>query len=122
MNTKGIIISGVILTIGIGALYIWLERKKKPEPELREEPKEKEEKPRTPELLLKKLVEEILEKNEWKNERDFLSILSKHYVFESPEVTWLNYLPICQEDLLECLNELGYLEEYEKGLEERYRR
>ena len=120
MNTKGIIISGVILTIGIGALYIWLERKKKPEPELREEPKEEEEKPRTPELLLKKLVEEILEKDEWRNERDFLSILSKRYVFESPEVTWLDYLPICQEDLFECLNELGYLEEYEKGLEERY--
>ena len=135
MKTKGIIVASVALTIRIGVLYFWLDRKKeRPEDKLKieEEPKltykdndNNEQpgwKPKTPEALLRGLIQEILKENVWKNERDFLSTLTKRYVIYAPEVGWLDYLPLNQEDLLECLNELGCLDEYEGELERRYRK
>ena len=129
MKTKGIIVASVTLTIGVGVLYFWLDRRestkkinnKPEEPEIIENEKPGW-KPNTPEALLRELIQEILEENIWKNEREFLSTLSKRYVICAPEVGWLDYLPLNQEDLLECLNELGCLDEYEGELERRYRK
>ena len=133
MKTKGIIVASVALTIGIGVLYFWLDRKKeRPEDKLKieEEPKltytdnveQPGWKPKTPEALLRGLILEILEGDNWKNERDFLSTLTKLYIKEAPEIKWVDYLPMNQEDLLEKMNEFGCLEEYEIELEARYRR
>ena len=133
MKTKGIIVASVALTIGIGVLYFWLDRKKeRPEDKLKteEEPKltymdnveQPGWKPKTPEALLKKLILEILEGDNWKNERDFLSTLTKLYIKEAPEIKWVDYLPMNQEDLLEKMNEFGCLDEYEGELERRYRK
>ena len=122
MKTKGIIVAGVALTIGIGALYFWLERKKE-RIDIKPEPKEQPGwKPKTPEALLKKLILDILEGNEWKNERNFLSTLTKLYIKGAPEIGWIDYLPMNQEDLLEKMNELGCLEGYEIELEARYKK
>lgn len=131
MKTKGIIVTSVALTIGIGAIYFWLDRKKE-----RSEEKQKQEpkltykdnveqpgwKPKTPEALLRGLIQEILKENVWKNEREFLSTLSKLYIKEAPEIRWVDYLPMNQEDLLERLEELDYLDEYERELEKRYQK
>lgn len=133
MKTKGIIVASVALTVGITALYFWLNQKKeRPEEKLKIEGEPKltymdnvEQpgwKPKTPEALLKKLILEILEGDNWKNERDFLSTLTKFYIKEAPEIYWVDYLPMNQEDLLDCLNELGCLDEYEGELERRYRK
>lgn len=112
---KNIIIGSLLLTsIGVG---IWFIRKKK-----KEQIKEEEQKPRTPEMLIVNLVKNILEEGKWKNERDFLSILTKQYIKESPDISWIDYLPVCQEDLLEKLNDLGLLDQYEVELEERYKK
>ena len=132
MKTKGIIVASVALTIGIGVLYFWLDRRestkkidnKPEEPKLTymdnvEQPGWK---PRTPEILLKKLIQEILKENVWKNERDFLSTLTKLYIKEAPEICWVDYLPMNQEDLLEKMNEFECLTEYEIELERRYRK
>ena len=129
MNTKGIIIVGVTLTLGTAAIYFWLDRRKstkkidnKPE-EPKPEIKDNEQpvwKPKTPEALLRGLILEILKENVWKNERDFLSTLTKLYIKEAPEIKWIDYLPMNQEDLLERMNELGCLDEYEVELERRY--
>ena len=129
MNTKGIIIVGVTLTLGTAAIYFWLDRRKstkkidnKPE-EPKPEIKDNEQpvwKPKTPEALLRGLILEILKENVWKNERDFLSTLTKLYIKEAPEIKWIDYLPMNQEDLLEKMNELGCLDEYEGELERRY--
>ena len=129
MNTKGIIIVGVTLTLGTAAIYFWLDRKKltkkidnKPE-EPKPEIKDNEQpvwKPKTPEALLRGLILEILKENVWKNERDFLSTLTKLYIKKAPEIKWIDYLPMNQEDLLEKMNELGCLDEYEVELERRY--
>ena len=123
MKTKGIIVASVALTIGISAIYFWLDRKK----EKTEEPEiiENEQpgwKPKTPEALLRGLIQEILKENVWKNERDFLSTLTKLYIKEAPEIKWVDYLPMNQEDLLEKMNGFGCLTEYEIELEARYRR
>ena len=135
MKTKGIIVASVALTIGIGVLYFWLDRKKeRPEDKLKieEEPKltykdndNNEQpgwKPKTPEALLRGLIQEILKENVWKNERDFLSTLTKLYIKEAPEIKWVDYLPMNQEELLEKMNEFGCLDEYEGELERRYRK
>ena len=133
MKTKGIIVASVALTIGIGVLYFWLDRKKeRPEDKLKTEEESKltymdnvEQpgwKPKTPEALLRGLILEILKENVWKNEREFLSTLTKLYIKEAPEIKWVDYLPMNQEDLLEKMNEFGCLEEYEIELEARYRR
>ena len=135
MKTKGIIVASVALTIGIGVLYFWLDRKKeRPEDKLKtkEEPKltykdndNNEQpgwKPKTPEALLRGLIQKILKENVWKNERDFLSTLTKLYIKEAPEIKWVDYLPMNQEDLLEKMNEFGCLAEYEGELERRYRK
>ena len=125
MKTKGIIVAGVALTIGIGVLYFWLDRKKEKTEEPKPEIKDNEQpgwKPKTPEILLRGLIQEILKENVWKNERDFLSSLTKLYIKEAPEIKWVDYLPMNQEDLLEKMNEFGCLEEYEIELEARYRR
>ena len=133
MKTKGIIVVSVVLTVGITALYFWLDRKKeRPEEKLKteEEPKltymdnveQPGWKPKTPEALLRGLILEILEGDSWKNERDFLSTLTKLYIKEAPEICWVDYLPMNQEDLLEKMNEFGCLTEYEIELEARYRR
>ena len=129
MNTKGIIIVGVTLTLGTAAIYFWLNRRKstkkidnKPE-EPKPEIKDNEQpvwKPKTPEALLRGLILEILKENVWKNERDFLSTLTKIYIKKAPEIKWIDYLPMNQEDLLEKMNELGCLDEYEGELERRY--
>ena len=129
MNTKGIIIVGVTLTIGTAAIYFWLDRRKstkkidnKPE-EPKPEIKDNEQpvwKPKTPETLLRGLILEILKENVWTNERDFLSTLTKLYIKKAPEIKWIDYLPMNQEDLLEKMNELGCLDEYEGELERRY--
>ena len=126
MKTKRIIVAGVALTIGIGVLYFWLDRKKeRPEDKLKTEEEPKEQpgwKPKTPEALVRGLIQEILKENIWKNERDFLSTLTKLYIKEAPEICWVDYLPMNQEDLLEKMNEFGCLTEYEIELEIRYRR
>ena len=125
MRTKNLIVTSVALTIGIGVLYFWLDRKKENKPKIEEEPKAKEQpgwKPKTPEALLRGLIQEILKENVWKNERDFLSTLTKLYIKEAPEIKWIDYLPMNQEDLLEKMNELGCLDEYEGELERRYRK
>ena len=133
MKTKGIIVASVALTVGITALYFWLDQKKeRPEEKLKteEEPKltymdnveQPGWKPKTPEALLRGLILEILEGDSWKNERDFLSTLTKLYIKEAPEIKWVDYLPMNQEDLLEKMNEFGCLTEYEIELEARYRR
>ena len=129
MNTKGIIIVGVTLTLGTAAIYFWLNRREstkkidnKPE-EPKPEIKDNEQpvwKPKTPEALLRGLILEILKENVWKNERDFLSTLTKLYIKKAPEIKWIDYLPMNQEDLLEKMNELGCLDEYEVELERRY--
>jgi hypothetical protein len=119
MKTKNLIVASVVLTIGVGALYFWLERKKEKSEDNAEQPGWK---PKTPESLLKELIEDILKEDVWKNERDFLSTLTKLYIKWAPEIGWVDYLPMNQEDLLECLNELGCLEEYERELEKRYKR
>ena len=133
MKTKGIIVASVALTIGIGVLYFWLDRKKE---RLEDKLKTEEEpkltymdnveqpgwKPKTPEALLRGLIQEILKENVWKNERDFRSTLTKLYIKEAPEIKWVDYLPMNQEELLEKMNEFGCLEEYEIELEARYRR
>ena len=80
MKTKGIIVASVALTIGIGVLYFWLDRKKeRPEDKLKteEEPKltykdndNNEQpgwKPKTPEALLRGLIQEILKEN-WRGD------------------------------------------------------
>ena len=126
MKTKGIIVASVTLTIGIGVLYFWLDRKKENKLKTEEEPKDNVEqpgwKPKTPEALLRGLIQEILKENVWKNEREFLSTLTKLYIKEAPEIKWVDYLPMNQEDLLEKLNEFGFLDEYEGELERRYRK
>ena len=132
MKTKGIIVASVALTIGIGAIYFWLEQKKEkteePKPEIKDKltymnnVEQPGWKPKTPEALLRGLILEILEGDNWKNERDFLSTLTKLYIKDAPEVKWVDYLPMNQEDLLEKMNEFGCLEEYEIELEARYRR
>lgn len=133
MKTKGIIVVSVALTIGIGVLYFWLDRKKErseDKPKIEEEPKltymdnveQPGWKPKTPEALLKKLILEILEGDNWKNERDFLSTLTKLYIKEAPEICWVDYLPLNQEDLMEKMNELGCLDMYEIQLEKRYKK
>ena len=126
MKIKGIIVASVVLTIGIGVIYFWLDRREstkkidnKPEIIENEQPGWK---PKTPEALLRGLIQEILKKNVWKNERDFLSILTKLYIKEAPEIKWVDYLPMNQEDLLEKMNEFGCLADYEIELEARYRR
>ena len=129
MKTKNLILIGTILVIGTASLYFWLERRKKridikPESKLTymdnvEQPGWK---PKTPEALLKKLILDILEGDEWKNERDFLSTLTKLYIKEAPEIGWVDYLPMNQEDLLEKMNELGCLGGYEIELEARYKK
>ena len=126
MKTKGVIVASVVLTIGIGVIYFWLDRREstkkidnKPEIIENEQPGWK---PKTPEALLRGLIQEILKKNVWKNERDFLSILTKLYIKEAPEIKWVDYLPMNQEDLLEKMNEFGCLADYEIELEARYRR
>jgi hypothetical protein len=129
MKTKGIIVASVALTIGIGAIYFWLDRRestkkinnKPEEPEItkNEQPGWK---PKTPEALLRGLIQEILKENVWKNERDFLSTLTKFYIKEAPEIKWVDYLPMNQEDLLEKMNEFGCLTDYEGELERRYRK
>ena len=129
MKTKGIIVASVALTIGIGILYFWLDRRestkkidnKPDEPEIIEN-EQPGWKPKTPEALLKGLIQKILRENVWKNERDFLSTLTKLYIKEAPEIKWVDYLPMNQEDLLEKMNEFGCLTEYEIELEARYRR
>ena len=129
MKTKGIIVASVALTIGISALYFWLDRRdstkkidnKPKEPEIIEN-EQPGWKPKTPEALLRGLIQEILKENVWKNERDFLSTLTKLYIKEAPEIKWVDYLPMNQEDLLEKMNEFGCLAEYEIELEARYRR
>ena len=101
MKTKGIIVASVALTVGITSLYFWLDRKKeRSEDKLKAEEESKltymdnvEQpgwKPKTPEALLKKLILEILEGDNWKNERDFLSTLTKLYIKEAPEIC-----PVC---------------------------
>ena len=125
MKTKGIIVASVALTIGIGVLYFWLDRKKEKTEEPKPEIKDNEQpgwKPKTPEALLRGLILEILEGDNWKNERDFLSTLTKLYIKEAPEIKWVDYLPMNQEDLLEKMNEFGCLEEYEIELEARYKK
>ena len=130
MKTKGIIVVSVALTIGIGVLYFWLDRKKENKLKIEEEPKltymdnveQPGWKPKTPEALLKKLILEILEGDNWKNERDFLSTLTKLYIKEAPEICWVDYLPLNQEDLMEKMNELGCLDMYEIQLEKRYKK
>ena len=126
MKTKNLILASVALTVGIGAIYFWLERKRtEPKPEIKLSNKDEEQpgwKPKTPEALLKRLILDILEGDNWKNERDFLSTLTKLYIKDAPEVKWVDYLPMNQEDLLEKMNELGCLEKYEIELEARYRR
>jgi hypothetical protein len=130
MKTKGIVVVSVVLTIGIGVLYFWLDRKKeRPEDKLKIEEETHMNnveqpgwKPKTPEALLRGLIQEILKENVWKNERDFLSTLTKLYIKEAPEIKWVDYLPMNQEDLLEKMNELGCLTEYEGELERRYRK
>jgi hypothetical protein len=134
MKTKGIIVTGVALTIGIGAIYFWLDRRestkkinnKPEEPKLTYKDNDNNEqpgwKPKTPEALLRGLIQEILKENVWKNERDLLSTLTKLYIKEAPEIKWVDYLPMNQEDLLEKMNEFGCLAEYEFELEARYRR
>ena len=128
MKTKGIIVASVALTIGIGAIYFWLDRKKEKteEPKLTYKDNDNNEqpgwKPKTPEALLRGLIQEILKENVWKNERDFLSTLTKLYIKEAPEIKWVDYLPMNQEDLLEKMNEFGCLDEYEGELERRYRK
>ena len=126
MKIKGIIVASVVLTIGIGVIYFWLDRREstkkidnKPEIIENEQPGWK---PKTPEALLRGLIQEILKKNVWKNERDFLSILTKLYIKEAPEIKWVDYLPMNQEDLLKKMNEFGCLADYEIELEARYRR
>ena len=132
MKTKGIIVASVALTIGISAIYFWLDRKKEkteePKPEIKDKLTYMDNveqpgwKPKTPEALLRGLILEILEGDSWKNERDFLSTLTKLYIKEAPEIKWVDYLPMNQEDLLEKMNEFGCLTEYEIELEARYRR
>ena len=133
MKTKGIIVASVALTIGIGVLYFWLDRKKERSEEklkIEEEPKltymdnveQPGWKPKTPETLLRGLIQEILKENVWKNERDFLSTLTKLYIKEAPEIKWVDYLPMNQEELLEKMNEFGCLEGYEIELEARYKK
>lgn len=129
MKTKGIIVTGVALTIGIGAIYFWLDRREstkkinnKPEEPERNGNEQPGWKPKTPEALLRGLIQEILKENVWKNERDFLSTLTKLYIKEAPEIKWVDYLPMNQEDLLEKMNEFGCLDEYEGELERRYRK
>ena len=124
MNTKRIIIVGVTLTLGTAAIYFWLDRKKRkkteePKPEIKDN-EQPEWKPKTPEALLRGLILEILKENVWKNERDFLSTLTKLYIKKAPEIKWIDYLPMNQEDLLETMTELGCLDEYEVELEKRY--
>jgi hypothetical protein len=122
MKTKNLILIGTILVIGTTSLYFWLDRKKK-RVDIKPEPKEQPVwKPKTPEALLKKLILDILEGDEWKNERDFLSTLTKLYIKEAPEIGWVDYLPMNQEDLLEKMNELDCLEGYEIELEARYKK
>lgn len=130
MKTKGIIVASVALTVGITAFYFWLDRKKENKLKIEEEPKltyknnveQPGWKPKTPEALLKKLILEILEGDNWKNERDFLSTLTKLYIKEAPEICWVDYLPLNQEDLMEKMNELGCLDMYEIRLEKRYKK
>ena len=131
MKTKSLILIGTILVIGTASLYFWLDRREstkkidnKPE-EPKPEIKDNEQpgwKPKTPEALLRGLILEILEGDNWKNERDFLSTLTKLYIKEAPEIKWVDYLPMNQEDLLEKMNEFGCLAEYEGELERRYRK
>ena len=130
MKTKNLIVASVALTIGITALYFWLDRNKENKLKIEEEPKltymdnveQPGWKPKTPEALLKKLILEILEEDNWKNERDFLSTLTKLYIKEAPEICWVDYLPLNQEDLMEKMNELGCLDMYEIRLEKRYKK
>ena len=128
MKTKGIIVASVALTIGIGAIYFWLEQKKEKteEPKLTYKDNDNNEqpgwKPKTPEALLRGLIQEILKENVWKNEREFLSTLTKLYIKDAPEICWVDYLPMNQEDLLDKMNELGCLEKYEIELEARYKK
>ena len=122
MKTKVIAISGLVL-IGIGVGFFLSQSLRRKKEKMSESSTNKETYiPKTPEALLQRLMERILEENQWKNERDFLSILTKNYLKEVKDISWIDHLPINQEGMMETLGKIGLMEEYEKSLEEKYRR
>ena len=107
-----------IIVLGISGFYLWWTNRKKKEP-VKEEPKNEEDS-NSPDSLLKKIAKEILKEDEWKNERDFLSTLTKRFIKEATSLSWIDHLPVCLDDLMVKLGEIGLLGEFEKKLEEKY--
>lgn len=121
MNKKLFIGIGLFAVIGggIGLWYQYHSREKKEKKITTASVVVKEE---TPENLFSEIVSSLLIENCWKNERDFLSSLTRLYIKKSPDISWVNCLPTCQEDLMNKLETIGKLEEFEIELENKYKK
>ena len=139
MNNKVKIGLGVLVGVGIGAgIVVWkigravwqgfkegfkegLEKElnETSEPE---NPKPEDLKPdnETAEQLFKEVVEKELEEGEWKNERDFLSRITKEFIKEAKSIDWIDSFPVCLEDMMTRLSEIGLEDRFEKELEKKY--
>lgn len=118
-------VASVLISVGLCLLVLSKrkgrgEKENEPKEQLKEEPKEKI--PNDPEELLAEIFKTEIESGEWRNERDFLDRVTKKFIVGAKEMSWIDKLPISQEELQTKLGELGFLNEYEKKLEEKYKK
>jgi len=121
------LVIGASVLISVGLCLLVISKRKgggEKEDEPKEQPKEelKEKIPNGPEELLAEILKTEIESGEWRNERDFLDRVTKKFIVGAKEMSWIDKLPISQEELQIRLGELGYLQEYEKKLEEKYKK
>ena len=115
------------VTFGIGILFciigFWKNDQKKNEPKINRAIK-KEAKPvelSSGKELVRYLMIDLLKKPEkWKNERDYLEKLTKEFIEKAKELSWMNDLPISQDELWENLKKEKLLETFEIELEKKY--
>ena len=135
MNTKNYkkeLFIGASILVSVG-LCIWIgyQKKKKVSKESKKVavqesiPSSKtieNKKPETPEELLENILRSEIDEGDWKNERNFLDRVTKKFIIGATDMDWINVLPISQEELQERIEEFGLTEEYEKKLEEKYKK
>ena len=131
MNTKNVkkelfIGASILVSVGLCILVGYRKKGMKKEKKVAvQESIPEPEKPKiieTPEELLENILKSEIENGEWKNERNFLDRVTQKFIVGAKEMDWINILPISQEELQEKLEELGLTEEYEKKLEEKYKK